>query len=123
MHDAVLITAENAIKQLKIQLKHVTAKENEGKQLLATAPKKYIDGLTDEEDLKVLATIRVFLLQKYEEAKMSKAIKTVMRVLTPPLGVKEQSAPVIRNILFGALLLGLLIPACIIFVRERERSI
>lgn len=123
MHDAVLITAENAIKQLKIQLKHVTAKENEGKQLLATAPKKYIDGLTDEEDLKVLATIRVFLLQKYEEAKMSKAIKTDMRVLTPPLGVKEQSAPVIRNILFGALLLGLLIPACIIFVRERERSI
>lgn len=118
MHDAVLITAENAIKQLKIQLKHVTAKENEGKQLLATAPKKYIDGLTDEEDLKVLATLRVFLLQKREEAQMQKGLKTDVRVLTPPLGLKEQSSPYIPIVLICAFLLGLFIPASYIVFRE-----
>ena len=118
MHDAVLITAEEAIKQLKIQLKHVTAKENEGKQLLATAPKKYIDGLTDEEDLKVLATLRVFLLQKREEAQMTKSLKTDVRVLTPPLGLKEQSSPYIPLVLICAFLLGLFIPASYIVVRE-----
>jgi uncharacterized protein involved in exopolysaccharide biosynthesis len=52
---------------------------------------------------------------------MAKAMKTDIRVLTPPLGVKEQSAPVKKNILFGAFLLGLFIPACSIFVRERNK--
>ena len=121
MHDAVLVTAEEAIKQLKIQLKHVTAKENEGKQLLASAPKKYIDGLTDEEDLKVLATLRIFLLQKREEAQMQKGLKTDVRVLTPPLGLKEQSSPYVPLVLICAFLLGLFIPASYIVVREHIR--
>ena len=120
MHDAVLTSAENAIKQLQIQLKAVTAKENEGKQLLATAPLKAVGGLTDERDWKVLNEIYIFLLQKREEARMAKALRTDIRVLTPPLGVKEQSSPVTKNVLFGAFLLGLFIPACTIFIRERK---
>ena len=122
MHDAVLTSAENAVKQLTVQLKSVAAKENEGKQLLASAPKKFIGGLGDERDWKVLNEIYVFLLQKREEAQMSKALRNDIRVLTPPLGVKEQSAPVKKNILFGAFLLGLFLPACVIFVRERQRK-
>ena len=121
MHDAVLTSANNAIKQYQIQLKSVIAKENEGKQLIASAPKKAIGGLSDERDWKVLNEVYVFLLQKREEAQMAKAMKTDIRVLTPPLGVKEQSAPVKKNILFGAFLLGLFIPACSIFVRERNK--
>lgn len=121
MHDAVLASANNAIKQYQIQLKSVIAKENEGKQLIASAPKKAIGGLSDERDWKVLNEVYVFLLQKREEAQMAKAMKTDIRVLTPPLGVKEQSAPVKKNILFGAFLLGLFIPACSIFVRERNK--
>ncbi len=118
MHDAVLASAENAIKQLKAQLKNVASKESEGKQLIASAPKKYIDGLTDEEDLKVLSMVRIFLLQKREEAQMTKSLKSDVRLLTPPLGVKEQSSPVVPLILFCAFLLGLFIPASLIIVRE-----
>ena len=121
MHDAVLASAENAIKQLKEQLKGVMEKENEGKQLLASAPKKYIGGLGDERDWKVLNEIYIFLLQKREEARMSKALKTDVRVLTPPVGVKKQTSPVKSTVLFGALLMGLFIPACCIFVRERNK--
>ena len=122
MHDAVLTSAENAIKQVKMQLKNVAAKEKEGKQLIASAPKKYIDGLTDEEDLKVLATLRIFLLQKREEAQMTKSLKTDVRLLTPPLGLKEQSSPYIPLILLCAFILGLFIPASYIVVREHIRS-
>jgi uncharacterized protein involved in exopolysaccharide biosynthesis len=122
MHNAVLISAENAIKQLKSQLKGVSVKEKEGKQLLASAPAKFIGGLTDERDWKVLNQVYVFLLQKREEAQMTKAMKSDIRVLTPPLGVKEQSAPVKKNVLFGAFLLGLFLPACFLFVRERNRK-
>ena len=122
MHDAVLTSAENAIKQLKIQLKSVAAKENEGKQLLASAPKKFIGGLGDERDWKVLNEIYVFLLQKREEVQMSKALKSDIRVIAPPLGVKEQSSPVTKNVIFGAFLLGLFLPACALFVRERNRK-
>ena len=121
MHDAVLVSAENTIKQLRLQIKSVTAKENEGKQLIASAPKKAIGGLTDERDWRVLNEVYVFLLQKREEAQMSKAMKTDVRVLTPPLGVKKQTSPVKSTILLGALLFGLFVPACTIFVRERNK--
>ena len=121
MHDAVLASAENAIRQLKIQLKSVAAKENEGKQLLSSAPKRAMGGLTDERDWRVLNEVYVFLLQKREEAQMMKALKTDVRVLTPPLGVKEQSSPVKKNVILGAFLLGIFFPACFIFMRERYR--
>ncbi len=121
MHDAVLASAENAIRQIEIQLKSVINKEKEGQQLIASAPKKFIGGLTDEEDLKVLAAVRIFLLQKREEAQMMKAMRTEVRLLTPPLGVKEQASPVARNILACAFLLGLFIPGCMIVIREHSR--
>ena len=121
MHSAVLTSAENAIKQIKLQLKSVSAKENEGKQLIASAPKKAIGGLSDERDWKVLNEVYVFLLQKREEAQMAKAMKTDIRVLTPPLGVKKQTSPIKSTVILGALLIGLFIPACTIFVRERKK--
>ena len=121
MHKAVLTSANNAIKQLQVQLKTIIAKENEGKELIASAPKKAIGGLTDERDWKVLNEVYVFLLQKREEAQMAKALKTDVRVLTPPLGVKKQTSPVKATVLLGALLLGLFFPACAIFVRERNK--
>lgn len=121
MHNAVLASANNAIKQIQVQLKSVVAKENEGKQLIASAPKKAIGGLTDERDWKVLNEVYVFLLQKREEAQMAKAMKTDVRVVTPPLGVKKQTSPKKMSTLFGAFLLGLFIPACAIFVRERHK--
>jgi uncharacterized protein involved in exopolysaccharide biosynthesis len=121
MHDAVLVSAENAIKQLKMQLKTVTDMEEKGKQMISSAPKKYIGGLTDERDWCVLNEVYVFLLQKREEAQMSKALRTDIRILTPPLGVKEQSSPVKKNVIAGAFLLGLFLPAAAIFIRERKR--
>ena len=121
MHDAVLVSAENAIKQLKMQLKTVTDMEEKGKQMISSAPKKYIGGLTDERDWRVLNEVYVFLLQKREEAQMSKALRTDIRILTPPLGVKEQSSPVKKNVIAGAFLLGLFLPAAAIFIRERKR--
>ena len=121
MHDAVLVSAENAIKQLKLQLKTVTDMEEKGKQMISSAPKKYIGGLTDERDWRVLNEVYVFLLQKREEAQMSKALRTDIRILTPPLGVKEQSSPVKKNVIAGAFLLGLFLPAAAIFIRERKR--
>ena len=121
MHDAVLASANNAVKQIQMQLKSVLAKENEGKQLIASAPKKAIGGLTDERDWKVLNEVYVFLLQKREEAQMAKAMKTDVRMITPPLGVKKQTSPVKSTVLLGAFLLGLFIPACTIFARERNK--
>ena len=122
MHDAVLASAENAIKQLKMQLKGVVEKENEGKQLLASAPKKYIAGLGDERDWKVLNEVYVFLLQKREEAQMSKALKNDVRLLTPPLGEKKQTSPKKGSILICAFLLGLFIPASVIAIKEKVKG-
>ena len=121
MHNAVLSSAENAIKQLQLQIKSVSAKEKEGKQMLASAPKKAIGGLSDERDWKVMNEVYIFLLQKQEEAQMAKALKSDIRVITPPVGVKKQTSPVKANVLLGALLFGLFVPACMILVRERNK--
>ena len=122
MHDAVLSSAENAIKQLKVQMKSVAEKDRESKQWLASAPQKAIGGLRDERDWKVLNEIYIFLLQKREEAQMAKALKTDVRVLTPPLGVKKQTSPNVPIVILGSLLLGLFIPGCRIFVSERNKK-
>ena len=122
MHDAVLSSAENAIKQLKVQMKSVAEKDKESKQWLASAPQKAIGGLSDERDWKVLNEIYIFLLQKREEAQMAKALKTDVRVLTPPLGVKKQTSPNVPIVILGSLLLGLFIPGCRIFVSERNKK-
>ena len=121
MHDAVLSSAENAIKQLKLQMRSVTEKQTESKQWLASAPQKAIGGLTDERDWRVLNEVYVFLLQKREEAQMMKAMRTDVRLLTPPLGVKKQSSPNTPVVILGALLLGLFLPACTIFTLERNK--
>jgi len=121
MHKAVLTSANNAIRQLQIQRHTIQVKEDEGKQLLASAPKKAIGGLSDERDWKVLNEVYVFMLQKREEARMMKAMRTDVRLIAPPLGVKKQTSPVKSSILLGALLLGIFFPACAIFVRERKR--
>ena len=88
----------------------------------AFAPKKYIGGLTDERDWRVLNEVYIFLLQKQEEAQMSKELRTDIRILTPPLGIKEQSSPVKKNVILGAFLLGLFLPASAIFLQERKRK-
>ncbi len=119
MHSAVLNSAENAIKQLQVQLKAIDAKQSEGKQLLASAPTKAAGGLTDERDWKVMNEVYAFMLQKREEARMAKALRTDIRQLTPPLGVKEQTTPVKKAVLFGAFILGLFLPACYFVLRER----
>lgn len=122
MHAAVLSSAENAIKQLKVQMKSVAEKDKESKQWLTSAPQKAIGGLADERDWRVLNEVYVFLLQKREEAQMLKAMRTDVRVLTPPLGVKKQASPNVPVVILGALLLGLFIPACRIFVMGRKEK-
>ena len=117
MHDAVLSSAENAIKQLKVQMKSVAEKDKESKQWLASAPQKAIGGLGDERDWRVMNEVYIFLLQKREEAQMMKAMRTDVRVLTPPLGVKKQASPNVPIVILGSLLFGLFIPACRIFVK------
>ena len=62
MHAAVLSSAENAIKQLKVQMKSVAEKDKESKQWLSSAPQKAIGGLTDERDWRVMNEVYVFLL-------------------------------------------------------------
>jgi uncharacterized protein involved in exopolysaccharide biosynthesis len=52
---------------------------------------------------------------------MAKALKSDIRVITPPIGVKKQTSPVKANVLLGALLFGLFVPACMILVRERNK--
>ena len=118
MHNAVLTSANNTIKQLQLQLRGINAKASEGRQLLSSAPKKAIGGMTDERAWTVLNEVYIFLLQKREEAQMAKSMKPDIRVLSPPLGLKEQSSPVKKNILFCAFLLGLFFPACFIVIRE-----
>lgn len=118
MHDAVLASANNAITQIRLQLRSVNGKVNEGMQQLSSAPKKAIGSLTDERDWKVLNQIYIFLLQKHEETQMTRGMRTDIRVLTPPMGPKKATSPIKRNILACALLLGIFFPACFIVVRE-----
>lgn len=76
-----------------------------------------------ERQQKVKEALYLFLLQKREENELSQAFTAYnTRIVTPPSGSMQPTAPVRKNILLVAIALGLLIPVVIIFLRENMNT-
>jgi len=79
--------------------------------------------LSVERQQKVKESLYLFLLQKREENELSQAFTAYnTRVVTSPTGEMKPTSPDRRRILLAAILLGLLVPAIIIYIRENMNS-
>ena len=97
--------------------------ERKTSQKLADGPEQAMYLLSVERQQKVKEALYLYLLQKKEENQLSQAFETAkIRVVTPPIGTKDPSAPVKKNIFLVAFAMGLLIPIVYIFVEENLNS-
>ena len=123
MRGAIVTSVDNLIVTLNTQLRSLQQSEKQTTARIADNPLqgKYL--LSVERQQKVKEALYLFLLQKREENELSQAFTAYnTRVITPPVGSMFPTAPIRRNILLVAFVLGLLIPVVIIFVRENMNT-
>ena len=123
MRKSIAASLDNFVVTLKTQLGALQANEAQTTSQIASNPNqaKYLQTVGRQQ--KVKEALYIFLLQKREENELSKAFTAYnTRIITPPTGDIKPVAPVRRNILLVALVLGLLIPVVVIFVRENMNT-
>lgn len=123
MRHAIVTSIDNHITTLNIQLRSLRQSEQQTTARIAANPTqgKYL--LSVERQQKVKEALYLFLLQKREENELSQAFTAYnTRVITPPSGSMIPTAPVKKNIALVAIVLGLLIPVVIVFIRENMNT-
>lgn len=115
-----IVKAVNAhIVALNTSLRNTEISLNDSRSAIASAPgqAKYL--LSAERQQKVKESLYMFLLQKLEENELSHAFTAYnTRLITPPSGSTTPIAPKKSLILLAAFLVGLLIPAAYLFIKQ-----
>jgi len=123
LHNAVVQSVDNEIAALNLRMSNVRLSQAVTTGQLASNPRQAKQLLSVERQQKVKETLYIYLLQKREENELSQAFTAYNnRVITAPLGSMLPTSPRKGIILFIATLLGLLIPAVILFIRERMNT-
>lgn len=124
MKEAIIHSIDDFIALINIQIKNITKSESANKNKLASSPtqQKYL--LSVERQQKVKESLYLFLLQKREENELSQAFSAYnTTVINSPRGPVKPIAPRKSIILLIAYLLGILLPAVILFLRESMNTL
>ena len=123
MRNAIISSIDNQVSTLNTQIQGLRGIQGMSTSRLLSNPKQAEYLLSVERQQKVKEALYLFLLQKREENELSQAFTAYnTRVVTSPTGSMAPVAPNRRMILLAALLLGLLIPVAIIYLRENLNS-
>ena len=115
----IIQSLDNELDMLKTQQRVTEASHSEATSKISANPRQASYLLSVERQQKVKESLYLFLLQKREENELSQAFTAynTQIIETPHItGIPPQ--PVSHNILLTALLIGLAIPAAIVFGRE-----
>jgi len=116
---ALTSSLNTQLRMLGTQLSALERSDRKTNAKIASSPSQAKYLLSVERQQKVKESLYLFLLQKREENELSLAFTPYnTRVITPPMGSLTPSSPVTRNIIIIAILVGLLIPAIILFLSE-----
>jgi tyrosine-protein kinase Etk/Wzc len=106
-------------KQLFVSINNVESLKQDNASLLSSIPAKEKILRSIERQQNIKETLYLFLLQKREEASVSKAITTPsIKVVDYAISSFKPVTPKENNIFVFALLLGLLVPIVIIFIMQ-----
>lgn len=116
---SILHSVDNLIAQLNTEIATYQRSEDKAKQQIASNPKQAKQLLSVERQQKVKEALYLYLLQKREENELSKAYTAYnSRIVQPPSGKKAPTSPKKAIILLASLVLGLVIPGGVLFLRE-----
>lgn len=123
MRHAIITSIDNHITTLNTQIRSLQQSERQTTARIAANPSqgKYL--LSVERQQKVKEALYLFLLQKREENELSQAFTAYnTRVITPPTGSMKPTEPIKRKLVLTAFVIGILVPAVIIFLRENTNN-
>lgn len=119
LRDAIIVSVDNQIVAIKTQIASLEKNEKKATNQIAASPTQAKYLLSVERQQKVKEALYIFLLQKREETELSQAFTAYnTRIIEPPVGSFGPVAPAKSKILLIALIIGLLIPLCVIYLRE-----
>jgi capsular exopolysaccharide synthesis family protein len=119
LRSAIITSIDNQLVTLNAQISSLLKTEQQTTSRIAANPTQAKYLLSVERQQKVKEVLYLFLLQKREENELSQSFTAYnTRVVTPPTGSLLPTSPVRNNILLIAFLIGLIIPAGILFLRE-----
>lgn len=123
MRKAIVTSIDNLVMTLTTQISNLQKNELQTTAQIAANPNQAKYLLSVGRQQKVKEALYLFLLQKREENELSQAFTAYnTRLLTPPTGSLRPILPQKRNVLLAALVLGILIPVIVIFIRENMNT-
>ena len=119
LRKAILSSIDNQVAALNIQINSLQHQERQTNKQIAASPSQAKYLLSVERQQKVKEALYLFLLQKREENELSQAFTAYnTRIIAPPGGSMAPTAPAKQMVLLIAIIIGLVIPGGIIFLRE-----
>lgn len=113
----IVASVSNYIKTLQIQVDAMVGYKDDAKEKVVSSPDQAKRLLAVERDQKVKESLYLYLLQKKEENEISMTYTPVpTQIVDMPHGSDFPTFPNKRGILLAALLIGLLLPAVVLFV-------
>ena len=119
LRQAITQSLDNVVNSLSKQIQSMQGYSARAASGIQANPTQAKSLLSVERQQKVKESLYLFLLQKREENELNQAFTAYnTRIVASPHGSKLPTAPIKRNILLVAFVLGLLIPVGIIFLLE-----
>ena len=119
LRQAIMQSLDNVVNSLNKQIQSMQGYSARAASGIQANPTQAKSLLSVERQQKVKESLYLFLLQKREENELNQAFTAYnTRIVASPHGSKRPTAPIKRNILLVAFVLGLLIPVGIIFLIE-----
>jgi tyrosine-protein kinase Etk/Wzc len=123
MRSAIVSSLDNHRVMLETQLRTLESTEQQASDRIAATPDQAKYLLSVERQQKVKEALYLFLLQKREENELSQAFTAYnTRIITPPTGSGVPTSPAKTRIMLIALVIGLIVPIGIIFLKELTNS-
>lgn len=117
MRASMLVSIDNLIASLKLQINNIRQSENQTTQQIASNPSQAKYLLSVERQQKVKEALYLYLLQKREENQLSQAFTAYnSRVINPPSGSATPVSPQKARIILIALAIGFIAPALLISI-------
>ena len=119
LRTTIISSVQNYVHTIELQVKEARATESALNGQVSSAPEKEKQALGIERQQALKAALYTYLLNKREEVALQLAINEAnVRMVEYPMGSPVPVSPVRRNILLIALLIGLCIPAGVIYLRR-----
>lgn len=119
MHSAINSSLKSYVNSLQLQLRDAQANEAKLTGTISQAPEQQKKGLDIQRQQSLKEALYTYLLNKREEVALQQAINEAnVRLVEPPIGNDTKVAPSGKMFLMVSFVIGLLIPAVVIYLRR-----